>query len=207
MELILDNQTVELSEDESTVVQHVVERVSNQLKDKKRVISEIYLDDQVMAGWDDPQLVTRTVGQCSKLQLVSEEPSELAHKVLYEIAKYMPRIQEALVETSALIQSRKEADGLQLLQQASTTWAELYQGLQNSITLTGIDCATIQIKDKTFQTVNDEIQDYLGQVSDLVEEQQYLELSDVLEYELASRLPQVEEGIYQIIKQIEKKKH
>jgi hypothetical protein len=40
-----------------------------------------------------------------------------------------------------------------------------------------------------------------------VQDQQYLELSDILEYELAPRLPELEEGIYQIIKSVEQAIH
>ena len=43
-----------------------------------------------MGGWDDPEVANRTIEECESVRLVSEEPRKLAHKVLYQIAEYMP---------------------------------------------------------------------------------------------------------------------
>ncbi len=204
MELKLDNQLIDVCESDDVSVQQVIERVSNDLKDSKRVISEISVNGRVMGGMDDPLCAELTVGTCQSVVLISEEPRRLAHKVLYDIAGYMPKIQEALVETSNLIQSRKEEQGLRMLEQVTSTWSELYQGFGNALIVTGLDLDSVSVKGKTFTSVNDDIQQLLESISDLVEEQRFLELSDMLEYELAPKMPLVEEGIYQLVKELEK---
>lgn len=206
MKLLLDGQPVEVRESNPTPLRTVIERISEEIR-PSRVISEIFLDGKLMGGWDDPEITSRTVAQCRSLELISEEPRALAHKVLYEIGSYMPRIQEALVSTSASIQSGKEEEGLHLLHEISSTWAELFQGLQNALIVTGLDSSQVTVEGKTFIEINEELHQLLEQVSDLVEGRQFLELSDILEYEIAPRIPQVEEGIYRIIREIEKKPH
>lgn len=204
MILKLDNQAIEVTESEDTLVRNVVERVSVHLKERNRVISEITVNGRIMAGWDDPHIVNMAVGQCESMVLKSEEPRRLAHKVLYDIAGYMPRIQQALVDTSSLIQSRKEEEGMKLLEQIMTTWSELYQGFRNALVVTGLDLHRVTLDKKTFAEVNEEVHQLLGSISDLVQDQRFLELSDVLEYELAPKMPLIEEGIYRLVKELEK---
>lgn len=204
MKLKLDNQTIEVTESDDTLVRNVIERISIQLKERNRVISEIAVNGRVMAGWDDPKIVDMTVDQCESMVLKSEEPRRLAHKVLYDIAGYMPRIQQALVETSSLIQSRKEEEGMKLLEQIMTTWSELYQGFRNALVVTGLDLHRVALDNKTFADVNEDVHCLLDTISQLVQDQRFLELSDALEYELAPKMPLIEEGIYRLVKELEK---
>ena len=207
MELILDDEGIDVIEPEDATLREVVDRVSQELKNRNRVISEIIVDGVQIGGWDDPGMSQRTVGDCHSIRLLSEEPRRLAHKVLYDIAAYMPRIQEALINTSSKIQSREEQEGLYLLEQATSTWAELLQGLQSALTVTGLNFESISVQGRPFLEINEEIHAYLEEASNLVEGRQYLELSDILEYEIAPRLPLMEECIYLLIKELEKKPH
>lgn len=207
MDLTLDNQTKEITEQGTDTLRDVIERLSEELKHKNRVISEIYINGKQVGGWDDPEVAEMKINACNHLRIISEEPRKLAHNVLYDIAEYMPRLQEALVETSSKIQSRQEQEGLYLLEQVTATWAELLQGLQSAIIVTGIDLDDIMVNGKKFTDINIEIHGYLEQASDMVQAQQNLELSDILEYEIAPRMPLVEEAIHQMIKAVEKKPH
>lgn len=205
MKLVLDDQPIDIIENGDATLRDVVERISLDLKESQRVISEIVLDGRHIGGWDDPELAQMTVKQCQDLRLISEEPRNLAHKVLHEIATYMPRIKEALIETSSKIQSGAEQDGMQLLEQITATWAELYQGFQSAILVTGLDLNMVTVEGRTFIAINEEIHKFLDDVTVMVQENRMLELSDVLEYEIAPRIPLVEEGIYRVIKEMEKK--
>ncbi len=152
-------------------------------------------------------MANRTIEECESVRLVSEEPRKLAHKVLYQIAEYMPRIEKALIETSSRIQSRKEQEGMELLHQVTTTWLELYQGLQSALTVTGMDIDSIQVNDQTFSEINIEIQDFLDEIQEMVKEQRFLELSDLLEYEIAPRVPLIHEAILLTVRELEKQLH
>lgn len=204
MKLVIDDQPAEATESPEAPLRDVVERISNELREHNRVISEIYLDGEAIVGYDDPKLSQVSVGQCQHLRLISREPRRLAIEVLREIVKYMPRIQSALVQASSQIQARQEEEGLQTLQQITQTWSELLAGLQNAMQVTGIELQQIYVGEKTFAAINEEVHTYLDEVSQLVEEGQLLELSDILEYELAPRLPLIEEAIYHVIREAER---
>ncbi|MBI1389342.1 MAG: hypothetical protein GC154_12940 [bacterium] len=205
MKLVLDDRPIDIIEADDATLTQVIERVAEELKGQKRVVSEIILDGRAVGGYDDPELAQMTVKQCSNLRLVSEEPRLLASKVLHEIAGYMPRIQAALVETSSRIQSGDEQEGMHLLEQITATWAELYQGFQNAVVVTGVELGDVLVEGRSFLEINNEVHDFLNTVSDLVQENRMLELSDILEYEIAPRIPAIEEGIYRIMKEAERK--
>ena len=207
MKLLVDKIPVAVAEADNARLSDVIERISKEVQTRNRVISEIYVNGRMMGGWDDPTIEKHKVGDCEDLRLVSEEPRKLAHKVLYDIAGYMKRIQESLVETSSKIQSRNEQEGMRLLENVTTTWAELYLGLQNAVTVTGLDLHEIMVDNRSFLEINEEMHQYLDEISDLVQEQRFLELSDILEYEIAPRIPLIREGIYKLIKELEKKPH
>lgn len=207
MKLLVDNQPAEVIETQESSLSEVIERISNDLQEQNRVISEIYVNGRMMAGWNDETLSTMKVGTCDNMRLISETPRKLAHKVLYDIAGFMGNIQNALVECSTKIQSRNEQEGLQILETITSTWAELYMGLQKAIAVTGVGFDNIIVDGKSFSQINEEIHQFLDDVSELVQEQQFLELSDILEYEIAPRIPQIREGIYKLIKETEKKPH
>ncbi len=204
MDLKLDNQPVEIIENDAAPLRQVIERVSNQLKERNRVICEIFVNGRAMAGWDDPKMAAMTVGQCASMMLVSEEPRRLAIKVLYDIAGYMSKIKEALVETSTLIQSRKEEEGMQRLEQIMSTWSELYQGFRNALIVTGLDLREVTVQNQTFAEINEEVHQLLETISEVVQDQRFLELSDILEYELAPKMPLLEEGIYRLVRELER---
>ena len=207
MKLTLDGKPLDVTEESHLSVRAIVERVVMLLKPQLRTISEIFVDGKQMGSWDDPDFIKITVGGVTEMQIISEEPRKLANKVLYEIASYMPKIQKALVDTSEKIQSRKEEEGMALLGQLTSTWIELYEGFQSAVKVTGTDLNAILVNGRAFIEINDEIHNFLYEVSTMVEEQRMLELSDILEYEIAPRIPLIEEGIYQIIKASEKKPH
>ena len=96
---------------------------------------------------------------------------------------------------------------MELLHQVTTTWLELYQGLQSALTVTGMDIDSIQVNDQTFSEINIEIQDFLDEIQEMVKEQRFLELSDLLEYEIAPRVPLIHEAILLTVRELEKQLH
>ena len=207
MELFLDDESVSVTESDEAIVRDVINRISDELKQQNRVVSEVFVDDVQCGDWEREPFAQRKVGEVASLRLKSEEPRRLAVKVLYDIATYMPRLQSALVETSSLLQSRREEEAFALLQDVMQTWLELYQGLKGSSTVIGISQSEIRVGASTAEEIQQQILQYLEEASTHLEEQRLLELSDLLEYELAPKMPQVQEAIYIMIREAEQKQH
>jgi len=207
MELLLDDEPVSVTENEDATIRDVIIRVSDELKDRNRVVAEVFVDEVQCGDWEREPFAQRKIQEVTSLRLKSEEPRHLAIKVLYDIATYMTRLQNALVETSSLLQSRREEDAFSLLQEVMQTWFELYQGLRGSSTVLGISQSDIRVGENTAEEIHQSIVQHLEDASNFLEEQRLLELSDLLEYELAPKMPQVEEAIYVMIREAERERH
>ena len=207
MELLLDDEPVSVTENEDATIRDVIIRVSDELKDRNRVVAEVFVDEVQCGDWEREPFAQRKIQEVTSLRLKSEEPRHLAIKVLYDIATYMTRLQNALVETSSLLQSRREEDAFSLLQEVMQTWFELYQGLRGSSTVLGISQSDIRVGENTAEEIHQSIVQHLEDASSFLEEQRLLELSDLLEYELAPKMPQVEEAIYVMIREAERERH
>lgn len=207
MELFLDDRPIPVTESGDAIIRDVINRVSGDLKESNRVVAEVFVDDVQCGDWEREPFAERKVEEVTSLRLISEEPRRLAVKVLYDIAKYMPRIRDALVQTSSLLQSRREEEALELLRDVMTTWSELYQGLRGSATVIGIKQADIRVGDITSEAVHQEVLQLLEDASDHLEQQRFLELSDLLEYELAPKMSTVEESIYIMVREAERLPH
>ena len=207
MELFLDDKPIPVTETDDTTIHDLISRVSDDLKERNRVVSEVFVDDVACGNWEKETFSQRPIQEVNSLRLKSEEPRILAVKVLYDIAKYMSPLQEGLGEISSLLQSRREDEAFERLHNVMQTWAELYQGLRGATTIIGINQAEVRVGQTTAEEIHQQILQLLDDATNHLEEQRFLELSDLLEYELAPKMPMVEEAIYLIIREAERPTH
>ena len=207
MELFLDDQPIPVTESNETTILDVISRVSDDLKMENRVVAEVFVDEVQSGDWEREPYSQRKIQEVTTLRLISDEPRRLAIKVLYDIAKYMPRLQNALVETSSLLQSRREDEAMALLRDVMGTWCELYQGLRGSTSVIGLNQADIRVGNTTSEAIHQQVVQLLDEATSHLNQQRLLELSDLLEYELAPKMPLVEESIYVMIREAERLPH
>ncbi len=213
MELFLDERPLEITESDDSALRDILERVSDQLKDQGRVICEVMVDGHYEGDWERDPFGERRIAEVESMRLKSEEPRKLAVRTLYDIVAYMPKVKDALINVSASLQARQEEEALRLLSQVTETWVELNQGYSRATQVIGISPSEVVIQSSTDQEsqtaedVQNEALDLLNQAADFLDERRYLELSDVLEYELAPLIPVIEESMYLLIREAEKKPH
>ncbi len=213
MELYLDDQPLEITESDETILRTVVERVSSLLAEQNRVICEVLVDGRFEGDWETDAFAQRPVSEVGTVRLKSEEPRRLAIKTLYDIVAYMPKIKDAFIKVSADLQSRQEDEALQLLSQASQTWGDLNQGYMRAAQVVGVDLDEIPVKGSEEVTggatnaaaLQQRVLEHLEQAAEMLEGRRFLELSDVLEYELAPLIVVLEETMYLVIREAERK--
>lgn len=207
MELFLDDQPIPVTESNDVTICEVINRISDDLRESNRVVAEVVVDDVQCGDWEREPFGEYKIQEVSCMRLISEEPRRLAIKTLYDIAKYMPHIKNQLVETSSLIQSRREGEAMQLLEKVTSIWLDLYQGLKGAATVIGINQDEVRVGNTTAEAIHQDILQLLEDASNHLEEERFLELSDLLEYELAPKMPMVEEAIYVMIREAERLPH
>ncbi|HOE10724.1 MAG TPA: hypothetical protein PLQ35_04650 [bacterium] len=207
MDLFLDNQPLAVIEDSEATIRDVINRVSDDLKGRNRVVCEVYVDEVPQGDWQNDPFAEQHIREINSLRLISEEPRRLAIKVLYDIAKYMSPIQKELVDISSFLQSRQEEQAFNRLQQLMYAWSQLYHGLNGASAILGVDHDRIAVGQQSASEIHLQVLQLLEDATRHLQEQRFLELSDLLEYELAPKMPLVEEAIYVMIREAERPQH
>ena len=202
MKLIVDGQEKE-SQSGKTLVQ-VLEESTKEAKSRNRIIINIKIDRKEIPGAIGKDLLQKSVDEIEVLELGTAEPRKLSIEILYESARIMPRLADGLNQIAENIQAHEENKALTLLHDCLQSWIEINQGIKGASIALGLDFKDISIEETNLEKVQMEIQDFLDTASNALKKEDYLEFSDLLEYEISPRLRQVERGLYEMIKEAEK---
>jgi hypothetical protein len=176
-------------------------------QERYRVITEIKADGRTYQALDSKELTALNPKEISLLEIGTENPRSLSISILYDTARYMPRLSSAFERIAEKIQRHDETSAMEVLQECTSTWLELNSGLNGARTTLGLDFEEIMLGENSLAEIYNEVLDLLGEIQEVLEDNEMLELSDLLEYELAPRMLKMEEGIYQLINVAERKLH
>lgn len=205
MDILFDNEMVVLGP--FSTFPEYVEALESLAQSRHRVITGVVVDGRNYQTLDCQELCDRDPAQIVRLEVGTENPRTLSITILYDTARYMPRLSSGLEKVADLLQRREEPQALELLQECLSTWMELTQGMRGSMITLGLDPEEVELGESNLGLVYEEILDFLSDVTEAMEDGDYGELSDLLEYEVAPRLLAVEEGIYRMIHLAERKLH
>ncbi len=205
MDILFDNEAVALGP--YPTFPEYAEALEKLAQEKHRVITGVVVDGKNYQGLDSQELAGRDPAQIARLEVGTENPRTLSITILYDTARYMPRLSNGFERTADLIQRREEQQAMELLQECLSTWMELTQGMKGSMITLGLDLEEVELGETNLGVIYEEILDLLGEVNEAMEEGDLLDLSDLLEYEVSPRLLQVEEGLYRMINVAERKLH
>jgi hypothetical protein len=128
-------------------------------------------------------------------------PEDLAYTTLFEIMKHLPGLIDALKLISEKIQSQQNKEALTVFQQLLTAWFWINDGIVKSSKILGIDLAAEGEGEgkHSLQTLQVELVRLLQDANTSMQQEDWVGLSDVLEYELAPLILKQAEGIVSIL--------
>ena len=207
MEILIDNEPLEFTYERVSSLAQLLSVLSKEVNNNHRIILEIKVDGQVLDGMEDPRIGKMNLSDVAKLEISTENPRVLSIHILYECAKHIGKISHGLESVAEEIQSRREQQAFDRLQEALGAWIEINEGISNAATVLGIDFDEFLLKGDPLKTVQQDIQKSLNEAAQTLQEENYLEFSDILEFDLAPKLQNIQEGLYRIITVSEKKLH
>lgn len=188
-------------------VAEAVARISEETARQHRLVTRVKVDGQEYAIPDDPALTQIPASQVAVLELFTEPSRKVAIRVLYEAARHIPRVGEGLVRVSEQIQAREVPDAMRLFTECLTTWEDLNQGIQNAAMTVGVTYAEVEVDGRNGETIAAELVGVLGQAVEVMEQEDYHELADLLEHEAEPKLREVQEVVYKMINLAEQSLH
>ena len=202
MRLTVDGHIKEAGTGKTLV--ELLEEITKEVKKDRRIIIKIVINEREIPGAIGKDLLQKSIDEIEKLDIETAEPRKLSIDILYESARIMPKLAEGLGKISENIQAHEENKAMTLLHDCLQSWIEINQGIKGASIALGLDFKEILVEDTNLDAIQDEMQSLLDTASDALKREDYLEFSDVLEYEMAPKLRLIEGGLYKMIKEAEK---
>lgn len=203
--VLIDGERCELEGHAPESLKDLLNYLITSLSEKHRAIVHLSIDGLVVEDFDEPGLQGLSLERIQTIEIDTENPRTLSIQILYEVAKYLARIADQMPVIAEMIQSRDEKGAFERLQEVLGTWIEINRGLSNAAVALGVNFNELILKGKSMSSVHEGVRALLDSAAVSLEQANYLELSDNLEYDLAPKLRELQECVYQMITVAEKK--
>jgi hypothetical protein len=184
MHIYVDDNPYAVSGLADKTLRQIAMEIRQDLAVKKRMLVAVYTDGLLVPSDELEQVLAREVLRQSR---------ELA-------AEAAPLCQQA----GELLSGGQTARAMELLGNCIGVWNQVQESLIKSAGLVGLDLANLQVEGKRVNDLMDEFAGQLRQVKDALENRDYVQLSDILQYELPDVAPRWQALLDQLIEQIDK---
>lgn len=200
MEIQVNGKQADIEIISGMTYKNCLEKVEKEALPENHTIYMARLDG-TMLDLSDNVFMNESVSDAGKLlEIQTMTPEELAYTTLQEIIKHMPGLIDALKLVSEKIQSQHTKEALTVFQQILNAWFWINDGMVKSARILGIDLNSTEGNDEnSLQILQVELVRLLQEANTSMQQEDWVGLSDVLEYELAPLILKQAEGIVKIL--------
>lgn len=205
MKILIDGEEVKFDE-QATSFTELLAQVSRVCRDRQRVITQMEADNRrIFGGAELPSGLP--FEKLTVLEVTTGPTREVATGVLRGCAEHMARLSEGFALTATKLREGATQEGLNHLVDAITLWLELASGTDSAMQIVGLDWASIGIhpangeegETLSAEVIVAELNALLEEVQRTIEDQDYLELVDILEYDLPPMLKGYQEALFLMV--------
>jgi hypothetical protein len=201
MDIQINGEPAEIEIDSGMTFKNCLDRLEKDVVPQNHTIYLAKLDGtQIDLG--DNDYLSGSISEAGKLlEVQTMTPEDLAYTTLFEIMKHLPGLIDALKLISEKIQSQQNKEALTVFQQLLTAWFWINDGIVKSSKILSIDLAAEGEGEgkHSLQTLQVELVRLLQDANTSMQQEDWVGLSDVLEYELAPLILKQAEGIVSIL--------
>ncbi len=198
MKIIIDGEEREFELEQENNLSDIIKNIYMTVTKSKKAIAEIQLNGALFTG-NESIAEKIPISEINTLNITTCSPRDLAIAILYESARHMPRLADGISAVSTFLQARDLDKAMSMLQQCAGAWMDINAALSTVEQATGIDSNIVMVKDKSMAILHSEILHLLRHSLEALEKDDIVHLSDLFEYELAPKIKEEEEAIYEMI--------
>ncbi|MBQ7457328.1 MAG: hypothetical protein IJS54_06970 [Desulfovibrio sp.] len=177
--IIIDGQKTEKS---IAMFSNLEEILTNVMQDKTmedRIITDVYVNNEIFSEIYPHQAEDLASDGIESLEIRSVPSSQMALDIAAEMTKVTQMMESGGKNVARLFKEGKDADALELLQ-------DLLDVVRDFLAMVGdLRERYLNGADEEFQTKTVELSDLLSEMSEILESEDWILLSDLLEYEFA----------------------
>ncbi len=179
MPIYLDDQPMEAA---GPTLAAVLEQASEQLAPGGRIVVEVAIDDEQLAGERLDERLGDTIGDAT-VRLTSSTPAQIACEALIGVREHLAESRVLQAEAADLLQRDQQREGLDKVTLSINAWIYTQQAVLQSARLLNIDLDSFEVNG---QELNDSVNDLVAQLTELRElitRGDMVGLADALAYE------------------------
>lgn len=205
MHIYVDDQPYAVSDMAGKTLRDVAGEIRDTLLPNKRILIAIYLNSskQPVPPGQIEQTLDSAVSQFERIDFQSAEPRTLAREVLTQSRMLIAETTPICREAGELLAGGQTARAMEMLGNCFVVWSQVQDSMIKSVQLLGLDLTKVTVKDQPADIVIEEFADELRQIKEALENRDYVQLSDILQYELQEVSPRWQALLDQLVQQID----
>lgn len=204
MHIYVDDNPYAVSGLAGKTLRQIAMDIRQDLAGKKRMLVAIYTDGRLVPSDELEAVLDSPAGRYEKVDFQSAVPQTLAREVLRHAREMVAEAAPLCQQAGELLSGGQTARAMELLGNCIGVWNQVQESLVKSAGLLGLDLARLQVEGGN---VNDLMEDFaaqLRQVKEALENRDYVQLSDILQYELPDVAPRWQTLLDQVVEHIDK---
>ena len=154
------------------------------LHDSGRMIVGIECDGRVLTAQEVDRSLAEQADKYWQINFQTAVAAHLAQAALEAVRLCLDHIDEMSDEVSQLLSQSQIRSAMQQMGPLFGAWNDAYQGLFNTLTLLGVDPESVELPTGTAASLMGGLTEQLREVKSSLENQDYVQLADILSYEL-----------------------
>lgn len=190
MQVTIGDVEVDLSSSGIRTLGELIDAVQNAAAEKNEVVVGIVLNGEPLGPEQEAAQRERELEPDDGIEFAVQDASVLLRGALEQSRDSLPELQDKLEQVAAALQCGSRQEAFSLFSDCLTHWRQVIQLLQVSQTCLGYDSDEIQIEGRSLKELNDELFSTLQETKQAMEQGDLVSLSDLLEYELVTKIQQ-----------------
>ncbi|NLX03866.1 MAG: hypothetical protein GXY33_01850 [Phycisphaerae bacterium] len=170
---------------EGRTLGEVLEAVRGHLAGSGRMIVSIECDGQVVPPEQVEQALGEQADKYWQIDFHTSAPAKLAGEALGATGELLNRVEELNELSAGMLTQGRVREAMEHLGQLFGAWNDVYRGVHNTLKLLGIDAESVETPSGNAGTAMNRLMEQLQGVKSALENQDFTQLADLLNYELA----------------------
>ncbi|MCD6362791.1 MAG: hypothetical protein J7M13_02145 [Synergistetes bacterium] len=164
-------------------IKEIVSRVEEEVKKSGRVVMKVEVDGRPV---DEKKLGEMDLSGAREISFITKSVRDLVKESLGDLRLYLPKLVGGLKDIASLFRVGEFKKGLGLLPKAVEGLGWLIKVFEYTAVILGVEWS--EYKEIDFDKERDELIEKMSEISSVLEDRDFIRLSDLLAYEIAPTL-------------------
>ena len=183
MLVYVDEQTFETRVTPESTVGELIDAVRASLTETDRLVVGIRADGLDITGDGYGETLDKPVASYSRYDFVTSDPRQVVRDALAECAAVLAEGAARRAEAVDLFTKGDSVAGIAALGECCRAWQQVHEAICNAMGLLGLDPGALDLPEGSLAAALGGTRDQLAQVHEALQAQDFVLISDILQYE------------------------